>query len=334
YYMYPPLDPKFLNGSQLGLSGEHQYINAGLVVALCTSWLRQTGHLEVLSPDTISLLPGQLIQGPSTAKVQGHTNSDPHGNLVFFLDGAHSPESKEICGRWFSHATKEDDYNTSYPSLNDSGGNPEMVHRNLCTYNRKVSTGEVGGGMREAVSSGWSAGQRRQAGKAASSLAGLDPARCAVATASGSFGGASGESDPGVRGIGFSNFGVDGVGFQAGFQAGFRQSTEITVVLQQFWSPLAHSWFMACSCTVRVNWSTTGGDDSSWLYWYTRSTFISFVVVVTMVVNAGEEGKQRPDANLCQDIDRKEHHPRGGDLGHNRECQGYKIQDKEGIPSD
>ncbi|KAL9262822.1 Folylpolyglutamate synthase-like protein [Drosera capensis] len=88
-----------------------------------------------------SLLPEQFIQGLSTAKVQGraqivpdqHTNSDPHGNLVFFLDGAHSPESMEVCGRWFSHATKEDDYNTSSvdgPSLNDSGGNPEMVHRN------------------------------------------------------------------------------------------------------------------------------------------------------------------------------------------------------------
>ncbi|GAB2229457.1 hypothetical protein Droror1_Dr00023600 [Drosera rotundifolia] len=150
YKLYPLLDPKFLNGSHLGLSGEHQYINAGLAVALSTSWLQQTGHLKVLSPDMISLLPEQFIQGPSTAKVQGraqivpdqHTNSDRRGNLVFFLDGAHSPESMEVCGRWFSHATKEDDYNTSSvdgPALNDSRGNPEMVHRN-CAHTIRKST--------------------------------------------------------------------------------------------------------------------------------------------------------------------------------------------------
>ncbi|KAL9274278.1 Folylpolyglutamate synthase-like protein [Drosera capensis] len=146
----PPLDPKFLNGSQLGLSGEHQYINGGLAVVLCTNWLRQTGHLEVLSPDMISLFPEQFIQGLSTAKAQGraqivldqHTNFDRHGNLVFFLDGVHSPESMEVCGRWFSRATKEDDYNTSSvdgPSLNDSRGNPEMVHRN-CAHTIRKST--------------------------------------------------------------------------------------------------------------------------------------------------------------------------------------------------
>lgn len=27
---------------------------------------------------------------------------------MFFLDGAHSPESMEVCARWFSDAVKED----------------------------------------------------------------------------------------------------------------------------------------------------------------------------------------------------------------------------------
>ncbi|RYR26215.1 hypothetical protein Ahy_B02g060410 [Arachis hypogaea] len=40
-----PLDPSLLNGLRLGLEGEHQYLNAGLAVALCSTWLKRTGHL-------------------------------------------------------------------------------------------------------------------------------------------------------------------------------------------------------------------------------------------------------------------------------------------------
>lgn len=43
----PPLDDNLLNGLKLGLEGEHQYINAGLAIALCSTWLQRTGHSEV-----------------------------------------------------------------------------------------------------------------------------------------------------------------------------------------------------------------------------------------------------------------------------------------------
>lgn len=42
----PPLVADLLNGVKLGLEGEHQYLNAGLAVALCSTWLQRTGHLE------------------------------------------------------------------------------------------------------------------------------------------------------------------------------------------------------------------------------------------------------------------------------------------------
>jgi folylpolyglutamate synthase len=32
---------------------------------------------------------------------------DQNNSLVFYLDGAHSPESMEICAKWFSNVTKE-----------------------------------------------------------------------------------------------------------------------------------------------------------------------------------------------------------------------------------
>lgn len=45
-----PLDSRKLNGMQLSLSGEHQFTNAGLAVALCRSWIQITGNWERLFP--------------------------------------------------------------------------------------------------------------------------------------------------------------------------------------------------------------------------------------------------------------------------------------------
>jgi folylpolyglutamate synthase len=43
-----PLDNEQLNGLKLSLSGDHQFINAGLAVSLCKCWLQRTGNWENL----------------------------------------------------------------------------------------------------------------------------------------------------------------------------------------------------------------------------------------------------------------------------------------------
>ncbi|KAK7305793.1 hypothetical protein VNO77_43705 [Canavalia gladiata] len=107
-----PLDAKLLNGLRLGLEGEHQYINAGLAVALCSTWLKMNGHLEDSHLKQIQhTLPEQFIKGLTTASLQGRAqivldqfiDKEKSNELVFFLDGAHSPESMEACARWFSN---------------------------------------------------------------------------------------------------------------------------------------------------------------------------------------------------------------------------------------
>ncbi|TQD76651.1 hypothetical protein C1H46_037841 [Malus baccata] len=104
-----PLDPNMLTGIKLGLAGEHQYVNAGLAIALSSTWLQRTGHLEY--PEHTTSLPEQFIKGlTATVSLQGRAqivpdrfiNSESPEDLVFYLDGAHSPESMEICARWFS----------------------------------------------------------------------------------------------------------------------------------------------------------------------------------------------------------------------------------------
>jgi folylpolyglutamate synthase len=60
-------------------------------------------------------LPKQVIRGLATANLQGRSQKvclqegdiSP-SDLVFYLDGAHSPESMEVCAKWFSHAIKEE----------------------------------------------------------------------------------------------------------------------------------------------------------------------------------------------------------------------------------
>lgn len=125
-----PLDPSLLSGQHLGLEGEHQYLNAGLAVALCSTWLQRTGHAGINYLNQNTSLPEEFIRGLAAASLQGRAQivldhfieSESPGDLVFYLDGAHSPESMDACAKWFCLATKED-YSPSYnQSYNDNKG--------------------------------------------------------------------------------------------------------------------------------------------------------------------------------------------------------------------
>ncbi|XP_021769064.1 folylpolyglutamate synthase-like [Chenopodium quinoa] len=146
-----PLDPNLLNGLQLGLHGEHQFVNAGLAVSLCSTWLQRTGHVEVPYLLNTSSLPQQFIKGLTTASLQGraqivpdqYISTEGHGDLVFYMDGAHSPESMDVCGKWFSNVIKEDEKQVSYvehPLSDNSSISFEMAHSFHNSASRKSST--------------------------------------------------------------------------------------------------------------------------------------------------------------------------------------------------
>ncbi|XP_010554637.1 PREDICTED: folylpolyglutamate synthase isoform X2 [Tarenaya hassleriana] len=110
-----PLDTSLLNGQTLGLEGEHQYINAGLAVSLCSTWLTKTGNdlvWEKIRLNQTDSLPEQFISGLKTACFSGRAqivrDAENPENVVFFLDGAHSPESMEACATWFSRAVEKE----------------------------------------------------------------------------------------------------------------------------------------------------------------------------------------------------------------------------------
>uniref|UniRef100_A0A0E0M9E7 Folylpolyglutamate synthase n=1 Tax=Oryza punctata TaxID=4537 RepID=A0A0E0M9E7_ORYPU len=130
-----PLDPQQLDDQPLGLHGEHQYMNAGLAVALVNTWLQKQGHFNILHKKHSVTLPDQFIKGLSSACLLGRAQivPDPEvlskdsSSLIFYLDGAHSPESMEICARWFSCVTRKDE---------KQPGSLDQPH--IGTYSRKI----------------------------------------------------------------------------------------------------------------------------------------------------------------------------------------------------
>ncbi|XP_048127112.1 folylpolyglutamate synthase isoform X5 [Rhodamnia argentea] len=132
-----PLDIQRWGGDTLSLSGDHQLVNAGLAVSLCKCWLQRTGNWEKLlekKQDEVAAgleLPPAFVRGLSTARLSGRAQivhdtplmfngsadtSENSGELTFYLDGAHSPESMEACARWFSGATKANKTSTPLSS--------------------------------------------------------------------------------------------------------------------------------------------------------------------------------------------------------------------------
>ncbi|CAH8356405.1 unnamed protein product [Eruca vesicaria subsp. sativa] len=112
-----PLDLKKLDGIALGLSGDHQLVNAGLAVSLSRCWLQRTGNWDKIFPNGSNEtdMPVAFVRGLATARLHGRAQvvhdlvsdqQDSSGDLIFYLDGAHSPESMEACGRWFSSAVR------------------------------------------------------------------------------------------------------------------------------------------------------------------------------------------------------------------------------------
>ncbi|KAI3905566.1 hypothetical protein MKX01_036475 [Papaver californicum] len=120
----PPLEPQILGGLKLSLSGDHQYANAALAVALCKCWLLKTVNAkDVLTNEKVEVkLPESFRRGLATARLSGRAQAvfdsssasnsselkeNAVGDLIFYLDGAHSPESMEVCAKWFSNAVIE-----------------------------------------------------------------------------------------------------------------------------------------------------------------------------------------------------------------------------------
>ena len=81
------------------------------------------------------------MQGRAQIVPDPYINTESLGDLVFYFDGAHSPESMEMCAKWFSVAIKEDSQQQilSYQPQDNSQSSQEWVQRHLDRRARKNS---------------------------------------------------------------------------------------------------------------------------------------------------------------------------------------------------
>lgn len=95
-------------------------------------------------------MPEPFLRGLSIARLSGRgeivhdsllghsklpdVNGGLSGELIFYFDGAHSPESMEACGRWFSSAVK-DEKNSRVPLPCRGIGGVDDFMRNGCLQN-------------------------------------------------------------------------------------------------------------------------------------------------------------------------------------------------------
>ncbi|WEW59287.1 tetrahydrofolylpolyglutamate synthase [Emydomyces testavorans] len=95
--------PELVPGNiRLGLSGDFQYKNAELAVAIATSFLRARGVKDVPSYIDKESLTAPIITGLENASLGGRCEIRQEKNISWHIDGGHTLESIEATGRWFS----------------------------------------------------------------------------------------------------------------------------------------------------------------------------------------------------------------------------------------
>uniref|UniRef100_K3WXR8 tetrahydrofolate synthase n=1 Tax=Globisporangium ultimum (strain ATCC 200006 / CBS 805.95 / DAOM BR144) TaxID=431595 RepID=K3WXR8_GLOUD len=94
--------------SVLGMRGDYQRVNAGLAVALASTWLKQRrGEPLSESFDYSQLLEPAVRDGLKNAfwPARSHLMEDLDHYTRFYIDGAHTLKSLEVCAEWFSQMT-------------------------------------------------------------------------------------------------------------------------------------------------------------------------------------------------------------------------------------
>ncbi|XP_078382408.1 folylpolyglutamate synthase, mitochondrial-like isoform X2 [Oculina patagonica] len=129
----------------LGLEGQHQFLNASLALQLCQTWLQRTQKIdktlegeEKQTSATESTSNGQFADEPAAKKAKvevplaktfevsealrsglkntkwcGRNQVIVRPRVSFYLDGAHTPKSMEACVKWFKKRADEEKQNES-----------------------------------------------------------------------------------------------------------------------------------------------------------------------------------------------------------------------------
>ncbi|TMW58784.1 hypothetical protein Poli38472_006929 [Pythium oligandrum] len=89
---------------ELGMQGAYQRVNAGLAVALATTWLQhKRGEASAGQVDFSKPIEAAVEQGLKHAfwPARSHIMDDRAHQTRFYIDGAHTLRSLEVCSEWY-----------------------------------------------------------------------------------------------------------------------------------------------------------------------------------------------------------------------------------------
>ncbi|XP_076807074.1 folylpolyglutamate synthase, mitochondrial-like [Clavelina lepadiformis] len=89
---------------KLGLSGEHQKLNASLALQLANAWLNSFKNVSSGMCQPFSLNTA-FIQGLASCQWNGRAQILKFNNITFYMDGAHTMRSLGCAVKWFTEAS-------------------------------------------------------------------------------------------------------------------------------------------------------------------------------------------------------------------------------------
>ncbi|KAJ1354614.1 CDK5 regulatory subunit associated protein 1 [Parelaphostrongylus tenuis] len=124
-----------------GIAGEHQKSNMSLALQLSRVWLKRMGWEMSTFPDAKENswqvgeafdVPAAIVEAIESCNWRGRCQTVAKDRVTYYLDGAHTPKSLEVCSNWYSevleivptrkrvlifHCTAERDPSTLLPYL-------------------------------------------------------------------------------------------------------------------------------------------------------------------------------------------------------------------------
>ncbi|VDO56214.1 unnamed protein product [Haemonchus placei] len=95
----------FATGSvSAGIDGEHQKVNISLALQLTRAWLKRMGPLFPLIHKIPFNVPQLVVEGIESCRWPGRSQIVNTERITYYLDGAHTPKSMEMCSLWFGKA--------------------------------------------------------------------------------------------------------------------------------------------------------------------------------------------------------------------------------------
>uniref|UniRef100_A0A7I4XZX7 Folylpolyglutamate synthase n=2 Tax=Haemonchus contortus TaxID=6289 RepID=A0A7I4XZX7_HAECO len=111
----PPYESySFATGTvSAGIDGEHQKVNISLALQLTRAWLKRMGREEDVYPEACEnewhigqpfSVPQLVVEGIESCRWPGRSQIVNTERITYYLDGAHTPKSMEMCSLWFGKA--------------------------------------------------------------------------------------------------------------------------------------------------------------------------------------------------------------------------------------